>query len=364
RGWFLSHEDVGATGIISLTRLDAGGTWSEPVELHSNNLSSTAWSPRVAINAAGDGLATFREDANSGGDLFAITLSADGTSGPKTRVGPDEQSFSIEPSIDDAGVRIGLYNDDDNGTTQIFSTDGTATGSEVAFSDPLGTGVISWNREPDGPGMLFAVVTGGDFQVVGVPWDPVGGFGAPEPIVANPSGLIGGAWLGDGRAVFVYGVFPGAGQRVQVWLTERLPEGTWAAPVRIDTGDGSAHASARPPLAAAPGEAIVRWDQPDGEKIARFVGGSGLTDTQTFARGSLYDVAADRCGNAVVLQRGAGNNALTAVHYQAAAGWQAPVDLQPDTTSAPQWADVTLTADGEGLVVYEYRSHYRFSTFR
>lgn len=363
RGWFLAHEDVGATGTISISRLDADGAWSPPAELHRNNLSREGWSPRVAVNGAGDGLATFREDANSGGALFAVTLAADGTVGAKVDLGPDDDAFSVLPTIDATGVRLGLYTLDDGGVAKVFTTDGTAPG-KIGFADPMGARVLSWNREPDGPGMLFASLDDSAFSVVAVPWDPIDGFGAPEPVATNPTNGFGGAWLGDGRAIFVFEVLPGPGQRIQIFLTERLPEGTWTVPVRIDTGDGSAHASASPPLAGRAGEAFVRWEQPDGEKIARFVAGSGLSDVQTFPRNSLYDVAADRCGNALALQRGAGSNALWAVHHRSGDGWQAPVDVRPDGTPAAQWATATLASTGEGLVVFELSDRYRFARFR
>ncbi|MBX2799231.1 MAG: hypothetical protein KTR31_16270 [Myxococcales bacterium] len=350
RAVLLAQERIGPRTILWLTRFDGG--WAKPALLHDRQFSDAQWSPRVRLAGTGLGAGAFRMDLQTTGGLFRFLVAEDGTESFGSGLGSDQYAQSVEIDLDGEGHVVGAYTAVEKGEPAVWAYRGNEDPWSV-HAPPGGAYLNAWSLAEDGTGMAFAR---DDDGALALPYTPDEGFGAPERLAPEPTNGLGGVWFGGGRAVFVYGTIAGPAERVQLFARERLPDGTWEAPVRFDTGDGTTHAFTEVPRSAGPNAAFLQWREPSGIKIGRHVVGQGLVDVVDLAR-APDAVAWDSCGRGLVMQRRAEPSELTALPYAPGVGWL-PEQVVDVSLATSGWVGASLATSGQGMVVYEKQSRY------
>jgi hypothetical protein len=365
RAHFILYRGGGTSSAIAHSHFAPGTGWSTPDLLAQNALAQSGWSPRISVNPAGQGLATYRLLGTNVTQLYYVTLAPNGDHGAPTQISNDNQASSALVSVDDSGRSLIAY--------QRFDTDGikvkalTDLAAEVTvFDQQKVNGLVGTSVDPQGNGALFVTATETEVGVFARPFQAGSGFSAPEravPMGTEITNGLAGAWLENGDMIVAFGTRPTPAAKVELRFAVRTAPNTWTLPKRFDTGDGTAHAKLISMTAAGPGAVFVTYQQPNGgNHIVRYSAASGFETPLALGQtGSI--VAADRCGNAVMAYVDAGVPLVGMRQYQLGSGWQTPQLIETTPSSIVTSMSLAVAPAGQAMLMFSRQKNYYYATF-
>lgn len=332
---WLESDPMGPVNNVWANRYVAGTGWGTETSIESNMPS--ALYPRVAVNGAGDALATWSLDTDYYANRYTVG-SGWGTSEQVAALSTGFPPFPAIPAVDGAGTAaVACFGYDftsgldrllvarREGGVPPWTVLGVDLNPEIADphsagSDFTGNVIVVWAESDGVRSDIWAAR-----YVAGIGW------GAPERIESS---------LADARQPQV-AVDP-AGNAVAVWAQadggvysvygSRYVAGIgWGAPQLIESGAGTA--SVPQVVVDANGTAVAIWVQDEGGmsrvRANRYVVGSGWGTAAAIDAGSLpafYPrLAGDDGGNALALwldfDSGASTHTVRASRYVAGGGW-------------------------------------------
>jgi hypothetical protein len=280
----------GVVTVVQAATRPAGGTWGPPVDI--SGTEGSAQLPRVAIDAAGEAVATW--DTTLGVNVVQVaTLPPGGTwSTPRTISEPGRNSSDPEVAVDAAGDAIVVWEG--------------ANGS--------GTSIAQEASRPAGDTWTVPVKLSAEGQNAQIP-----------AVAISPSGAAVVAWVRNDGSDFI------------VQASRRAPGGIWTTPLNLSKPGGDAGS---PTVAIDPaGDAVVAWRRWDGtHEVVQAVRRSGEagawspTADLSRAEESGYGptAAIDPAGDATVIWEGIYGNTHGVATADSAAGtdvWSPPAVL-------------------------------------
>lgn len=330
-------------------------------------VNADAFSPALAVNATGNGMAVWVQDAdpsagNTAYRLFAQALRADGSLGPALQV-EDQAGNSSQPrvAVDAAGnalavwiqfigSQLSLYASRYNASTgtwsapQALETDSGAVLSARAAWRPDGTAMVVWSQGS----AVHATLWNG--SIWSAPVTISGGDNASQPELAVLGDQVMAVWTEyvSGTLHVLGNVYDGS---------------RWGTPAIFSDPANLSGVITSPPRIASDGSdrAVVVWGQQTGlaqPLLAKTYdrSWSGISTLDSGAGGSMFSpagVAMNASGQATVVWRAGDIGVLTGRSWSPAGGWTAAarVDLDPDI-SASDRADVAIDAQGNAIALW------------
>lgn len=362
--WQRSNGTVSV--IQAATRRAGGATWSAPVDLSGDEASGEL--PRVAIDAAGEAVATWEESYSvntvqvatlspTGAWSAPLTLSETGrnSSDPKVAMSPAGEAVVVWAGADSAGAAIAQEATRPAGAAWTIPVKLSAEGQNAELPavaiDPSGATVVAWSRN-DGSNFIVQEKSrppGGIWGFTANLSKPGGGAGAPS-VAIDPAG----------DAVVSWQRYDGSHEVVQA--ARRTGEtGPWSAPVDLSRAEEAGWSS----VAALDdaGDATVGWEALYGNShlvaVAESAAGSSAWSAPTVLSGAGETgfepaLAVDPRGDAIAAwtTRTPGAEVLQAARRVAGA-WSVPVDLSP-TGTENKAAAVAIDEWGDAVTAWRH----------
>jgi hypothetical protein len=326
----------------------------------------------VAMNEAGDGIATWAQQGASGAyDVWARRF--------KTTVGWS-QPFVVDTSADNAGTPFAVVDPAGNIMVAWIRWDGSDWDT-VARYFVQGSGwqapvVVAQD------GFLAGLAAGADSSIFLLfsRWDGVeqdlsarrfrGDWGPPE-VISGGDAYGASIAMGDGDAVVVWEEWVGG--RYDIWSNRYTPSGGWVGPVLLENNNAGSAQNASVDVSIT-GHALAVWEQSDGQRFnvwsKRFVPGSGWSSNVLVENANAGDavnarVATDDAGNAIAVWQqfnGTQTNVL-ARRYVANTGWSPVGTLSTNTGTNATLPNIAMNAAGHALAMWSDTSASDFSQF-
>jgi len=388
-------QSDGVTSNIYSSRYSAGQGWDAPVEI--DNVSNWANSPQIAMDANGNAIAVWEQQGGAGvGNIYANRYT------PGIGWGAAEliehaigEAGNPQIAVDAAGNAMAVWR-------QFMTSAFRIRAARYVYDSVTGTGVweapeeIETTLSTDARDAQIAVDAGGnaiavwsqvdattsDYAIWANSYDPAHGwYGASQISAAGtPNRDPRIAFDAAGNAMLVWRQFNGTRN---VIMASRLTVGAGASVV-TPVDDALMGTSSEPRIAVDPiGNAIAVWNQYDGtltnvwaNRYNATNGAWGTAQLVAADDSDIYsdpDVTVDAAGNAIAvwLQLDVtGNYNIRNNRYSIGQGWGAAqtIDIgSPWDANSPQ---ITLNAAGNAAVVWEQfdsaSGHYNIwaSTYR
>lgn len=301
---------------IWANRYDAASGWGTAEQIETNNVGD-AYSPRVALDAAGNAIAVWHQFDGTRNNIWANRYVA-GTWGVAQTI-ETGNGDAIQPDIglDAGGDALVVWNQFDGTEFSVYAnrydydtTSGTgAWGSAVPIE--LGTGDTGFTRiavHASGAALaIWGQDDGSRYRLWANRYDATSGWGTAAPI-ENGIGFIDNPQIemdanGNGIAIWTqYG-----STQDQIWVN-RFTAGAWGTAVIISAPSGN---TGNPQIAFDPlGNAMAVWHQDDGTRdniwARRFDAGSSTWGTiQSLESGTGQadgaQIGIDADGNAIAV---------------------------------------------------------------
>jgi hypothetical protein len=315
----------GADFIIEVAVRPAGGSWSAPVKLSA--AGETAENPRVAMDAAGDAITTWKRDNGTNLIVEAASRPAgDSWSAPVPISAPGRNAEAPRVAIGAGGravVAFGRYNSSVESVVEasVFTFGQGSWTAPVPISspegefpdvavDPAGDAVVAWER-PDGANYRIEASTlaavGGGWSAA-VPISAAGRNASSARVAIDATGEAVATWKREDGTNFL------------IEAASHPLGGAWGTPVALSAPGQEAEA-ARVAIDAA-GDATVEWTRSDGahyiiEMARRTASGGWGSATPLSVPGENAlepSVAMDDGGDAILSwSRTDGSNAIVQV---------------------------------------------------
>ncbi|HWH19401.1 MAG TPA: PKD domain-containing protein [Solirubrobacterales bacterium] len=255
----------GASDVVESRTMPAGGTWRAPVQITADG--DDADGPQIAINPAGETVAVWYRANGTNDVVQSASGSVDGPWGPITELSlAGQNAWEPQVAIDPAGEAVATWDGFDGsdyiaqtaskgagepwGVPTDLSTPGADTYESQVAIDPAGEAVAVWWRIAPGENVVQAAS-----RSAAGSWKP-----------SVDLSIAGEAALGPRVAI------DPAGDAVAIWeraeVTNHFVEtatrtgGDWGTPTEIST---VSHDSDRPQIAVdAGGDAVATWGHYDG----------------------------------------------------------------------------------------------------
>ncbi len=302
---------------IWANRCNASGAWGT-ARIVASTAGQPAYSPRVALNAGGDGVAVWYQSGPTGYSILASRYVAPGTWGTAAPAESDDTASKQDAQLaaDGSGNAVAVWTRWDGvrnhiwanrytpsggwGTATPVETDGTvdSQGPRVAM-DAGGNAVAVWYQNDGLRNNIWANR-----------YTPSGGWGTAMLIETDNAGdatMPQVAMDRRGNAVAVWHQHDG--MRNNIWANRYTPSGGWGT-ARLIEGDNAGGAQNPQVAMDRGGNAVAVWSQSDGTRYniwANRCNASGVWGTavtvETDNAGDAYSpqVAMDGSGIAVAV---------------------------------------------------------------
>lgn len=359
----LLYRGGGSSSSMAVSHFTAETGWSAPDELLQNALSASGWNPRVALNAKGDGIATFREKATNVSKLYYLSLSANGDHGAHTLITNDNQASAPMVSFDQQGHSLIAYTGFETDGTKVFAMTDLAT-PQVVVSEETNNTLISHSFDAKGDGVLLASATATGTEYFIKPHQGGTGFTTTEralPMGTDVRSGIALAWLGNGEMLLAYGTGPA--DAIELHWRKRSAANDWSTATRFDSGDGGGNIGIQAVTPAEASAAFISYRQQDGgNHVVRYTSAGGL-ETPLAMGARRFELATDRCGNALMIYKEPDTNDLWMRRYLVGTGWGQAAALESEQTSIPSFFSLAIAPTGEAIVLIVRQSQYYYTTF-
>ncbi len=367
----------GQDTVVESAYRPAGGSWQAPTDLSLEGEETIlagerdAYSPRLAVDAAGDTTVVWSRSAGTNRILIqAVYHPAGGSWQAPVDLGEMDSAVDPEPWVaaDEAGDTTAVWK-----SGEVIESSYRPAGGSWEPSAALSAGesyVPQAAMDAQGDATVVWMHYDGSRYVVEGAYRPAGGGWGPPTVLSQP-GEEGGdpqiALDGEGDTMVVWDGHPAGGEVVRA--AYRPTGGSWQAPMDVSKNGDEVQ-----PLHVAMdahGDALLVWS--DGTHEAggydlvqaayRPAGGEWQKPTTLSENGEdAYpsDVVFDTQGNAaVVWERWNGSHDVVQADYRpAGGGWQEPKSLSEegkDSTDAVVVLDAagsSTTADGDATAVW------------
>jgi hypothetical protein len=250
----------------------AGGGWGANVKVNDDPGTASQTFPDIAVDAAGNAYAIWRDSRNSNDNIYFAYRPAGGGWGPNVMVNDDTGSANqLQPAIavDGSGNAFAVWTDwrggsDDYNIYSAYRPVGGSWGSNQRVNDDQGT---AWQAEPDvavdSTGNAYAIWEDyrNDTADIYFSYRPIGsGWGMNTQVnaVADASYLPAIAVDGSGTAYAVWGDFRTG--IAEINFASRPDGGEWGNPTLVDDVPGYDEWFSLALAVRANGDAFVAWE--------------------------------------------------------------------------------------------------------
>lgn len=260
------QSDGTRTNLVA--RRFVAGAWTAPVVIESGD--GDARTPALAVDASGNALAVWTQYAGAHTDTWANRLSA-GVWGTPVRIDVSDVGSTYEPqvAVDPVGNAIAVWAQWDGTRDNIWASRFTPSGgwgiaTRIETDDAGDASAAQIALDADGN--AWAVWRQHDRirqNIWANRFTPAGGWGTATPIEADNTGdaLTPQIAVDAAGALAVW--VQSDGTRYNLW-SNRYANGSWTAPIPLESADGSAY---QPQVSLdAAGNALAVWAQSDGTR--------------------------------------------------------------------------------------------------
>ena len=309
-------ESDGTRDNIWSNRYTVGGGWGSP-ELIESDDSGSAESPRVAVDAAGNAVAVWYQSDGLRTSIWANRYTAGAGWGTAALIETDDTGYALEPrvAVDAAGNALAVWRQADGARWNVWAnryTTGVGWGTAVVIeTNNGGTGYPQIAMDSAGNAMaVWDQWDGAAFSIWANRFTPGGGWGTAALIESDNSGPASSAQVAvddSGSALAVW--IQSDGTHDNVWANRFTPAAGWGTATLIES-DGAGDARDARIVVDAAGNGLAVWDQGDGavdNVVAnRFspAGGWGIAsalETNDSGDARHPQIAVDSLGNALAV---------------------------------------------------------------
>lgn len=368
-----------ASLLSALTACGGGGgggdapvsrSWGQP-ELIENDDSGSAILPQIAMDAAGNAIATWQQQLLTFNPDVLIAKYTVGTGWAPAWFVETNSATARDPQIavDPAGNAVLVWTqfsgargdiwanrltagDQSFGVAELVETDdrGSAEGAVVAI-DPLGRAVAVWSQTISTHLDLL-----GSQDSLSTVWGPSVFVEAENAGSARDADIAVDA---SGSAVAVWAQFDGT--RYDIRANRKTATGSWGVDRVIENDAGNA---SQPSVAVSRvGDAVAVWEQDDGVRrsiwanqfsLAGGWGTAALIELNNDGNAGEAQVAVDTQGNAIAVWSQATGTlfSIWASRHTASGGWSTPELIETDDSGSAHEPQLAFDGSGNAHVVW------------
>lgn len=351
------------TSTSALLTVSTGNGWGAPVLISSGNALGSPGRPDVAIDAAGNAIAVWREQIGSTRNAAWASRYVAGGAWSTAATIDNAVGSALPPRIalTPSGTAVASFGQsslDAGGVVRLFATRFTGTWAApqvIDTSDQTPPDEPRIALAPDGTAMATFLQSDGAFpRVWATPSTATNAWGPPAMLDAAGGAFPEVTLAANGHAVVTWVESQGPAA-VALWASRDAGAG-WSAPVRVSPDTGLCSRSVR--VVSDPnGNVIAVWSQVIA--AVRTVRSARMTDTDgvwsapvslSGGTNDAYgeDVAIDTKGNAVVIWNENGAGIFANRFTSGAATWSGPANIAKDVTPLSVSAEPRVAIDGNG----------------